>query len=92
MVQDEFGTGQVRVLKQEELCVPVDKNGSGIPNPGPKLLCYRDKLLSGTLHGPSSPVFVNNQFGPDTFPFVKEADELCVPSSPSGAFLDGGGF
>jgi len=89
-VQDEFGTGQVRLMKPVQLCVPVDKNGSGIPNPAAKLLCYRSRLLSGTLHGPKSPVFVNNQFGADTFNVVLGADQFCVPSSPSGAFLDGG--
>jgi hypothetical protein len=90
-VQDEFGTGQVKLLNGQELCVPVDKDGGGIPNPAPKLLCYTAKRLSGTLHGPRSPVFVNNQFGPATLPFVRDADELCVPSSPSGAFLDARG-
>jgi hypothetical protein len=89
-VEDEFGAGQVRLVKQEQLCVPVDKNGSGIPNPAAKLMCWRSHLLSGTLHGPSTPVFVNNQFGPDTLKFVKDADQFCVPSSPSGAFLDEG--
>jgi hypothetical protein len=68
--------------------VPVDKDGSGLANPVAKLLCYKAKRLSGTLHGPSSQVFVNNQFGPDRLSFVKDADQFCVPSSPSGAFLE----
>jgi len=89
-VVDQFGTGQVKLYKGEQLCVPVNKNGSGINNPSAKLLCYKARLASGTLHAPKTPVFVNNQFGPATLQSVKGADQFCVPSSPSGAFLDDG--
>lgn len=87
-VQDEFGMGQLKLLKGEQVCVAVDKNGEGIPDPGAKLLCYKTRrVVGGTLHGPRTPLFVNNQFGPDTF-IASDPHEFCVPSSPSGAFLD----
>jgi hypothetical protein len=90
-VQDQFGTGIVNLLTPVQLCVPTAKNGGGIPNSTAKLLCYTSRLVSGNLHGPkSAPVFVNNQFGPTTLPVVGSPDQFCVPSSPSGAFLDGG--
>lgn len=87
-VRDQFGNGELVLLKGAQLCVPVDKNGEGILDSDAKLLCYRARQASGTLHGPSAPLFVNNQFGPDTF-VARCVHELCVPTSASAAFLDG---
>jgi hypothetical protein len=63
------------------LCNPVDKNGEGIKNPATHLVCYQAKLAKGQpRHQPVSPIFVNNQFGPEILQAVKEED-LCVPSA-----------
>jgi hypothetical protein len=35
-------------------------------------------------------VFVNDEFGAAPLE-VSHGEELCLPSSPSGAFVDGGG-
>jgi hypothetical protein len=63
------------------LCTPVDKNGEGIKNPTTHLLCYHAKAAKEQpQHQPISPIFVNNQFGPEIVRTVKEED-LCVPSA-----------
>jgi hypothetical protein len=67
--------------KPTRLCTPVDKNGEGIKNPNNHLLCYQAKPVKGQpRHQPVSPIFVNNQFGPEVVQTVKEED-LCVPST-----------
>jgi choice-of-anchor C domain-containing protein len=66
--------------KPTRLCNPADKNGEGIKNPDTHLLCYQAKPARGQpRHQPVSPIFVNNQFGPEILQTVKEED-LCVPS------------
>ena len=59
------------------LCVPVDKNGSGITAPDANLMCYR---VSGTPRVNGRHVFTTNQFGDDEYD-VGAVRELCVPSS-----------
>ena len=79
-MQDEFGTQAETVLKFEQLCVPVNVNGSGIPNPALKLMCYRSKYTGARFRGPGGPVFVNNEFGAATLQ-ASHGEELCLPSS-----------
>ena len=43
-MQDEFGTQGETILKFEQLCVPLNPDGSGIPNPALKLMCYRSSI------------------------------------------------
>jgi len=85
--RDQFGTGQVKLLGGAVFCVPVDKNGGGIPNRGAKLLCYKTRAISAPPGRPRTPLFVNNQFGSDSFRALGP-HEFCVPSSPGGAFLE----
>jgi hypothetical protein len=87
-MQDQFVMAGERIMQLQQLCVPVDKNGGGITNPARKLMCYRTKYTGARFRGPGTPVFVNNQFGSATLQ-VSRGEELCVPSSPSGAFIDG---
>ena len=70
--------------------MPVDVNGSGITNPLRKLTCYRTKYTGARFRGPGTPVFVNDEFGAAPL-HVSHGEEVCLPSSPSGAFVDGGG-
>jgi len=79
-MQDEFGTQGEAILKFEQLCVPVDVNGSGIPNPALKLMCYRSKYTGARFRNPGGPVFVNNEFGAATLQ-SSHGEELCLPSS-----------
>ena len=79
-MRDEFGTQAETILKFEQLCVPVSVNGSGIPNPALKLMCYRSKYTGARFRGPGGPAFVNNEFGAATLQ-ASHGEELCLPSS-----------
>jgi S-formylglutathione hydrolase FrmB len=74
---DELGSRTATVLRPEALCVPVDKNGEGITNPGTDLVCYRFSPRR-PLSRPD--VGVRNQFGPDRLA-VAAPGTLCVPSA-----------
>ena len=79
-MHDEFGTQAETILKFEQLCVPVSVNGSAIPNPTLKLMCYRSKYTGARFRGPGGPAFVNNEFGAATLQ-SSHGEELCLPSS-----------
>jgi hypothetical protein len=76
-IQDQFGSLRVDVKRPKYLCVPADKNGSGIMNGTDHLTCYQVR--------PARPfprpggVFINNQFGENTIR-VTRPTELCLPS------------
>jgi hypothetical protein len=89
-MQDQFVTAGERIMQLQQLCVPVGENGGGITNPALKLTCYRTKYTGPRFRGPGTPVFVNDEFGSATIQ-SSHGEELCLPSSPSGAFVDGGG-
>src|SRR4029450_9736580 len=66
------------VKKPRHLCVPVDKDGSGITHEGGHLMCYKAKAttphtkVTGQIH-------TANQFGLGQLDTIKE-EELCVPA------------
>lgn len=80
-VTDQFGTMTLDVKRPSRLCTAVDKRGEGIINRDDNLLCYEVRTSSGTRRftGPGKPVYIDNQFGPDTLK-VTRPTELCVPS------------
>src|SRR5207249_4259999 len=81
-VADQFRptAGTFDVKKPKHLCTPVSKNGEPVPNPDAYLVCYLAKPAKGVAkHVPVTPVFVNNQFGPETLSTVME-NEFCIPS------------
>jgi hypothetical protein len=80
-VADQFGTLTLDVKRPSRLCTAVDTRGEGVINPDDNLLCYEVRTSSRTRRftGPAGPVFVSNQFGPDTLK-VTRPTELCVPS------------
>ena len=85
-IDDEFGTIIVDVKRPVRLCVPVDKNGEGIPDPTQHLMCYEVRPTSSSVFTSAGPVFINNQFGADSFQ-ASRTRELCVPASVNpGAF------
>jgi hypothetical protein len=81
VIDDQFGTLTEDVKKPFRLCIPTDKNGSGILEPNVSLMCYKTHITPGTspFRGPTDPVFIDNQFGPDSL-IVNHLRELCVPS------------
>jgi hypothetical protein len=80
-IDDQFGSLSVDVKQPSRLCLPADKNGSGITNPLVPLMCYKTQLTPGSppFRGPTGSVFIDNQFGSDTL-VVNHLRELCVPS------------
>jgi len=87
-VVDQFGTHVFDLKKPARLCVAADKDNEGVLDPDAALLCYSVRPASGAsaFRGPTDPVFVLNQFGPDTL-LVNHGRELCVAATVSGAVL-----
>ena len=85
-VVDQFTSLTLDVKRPSRLCVAVDKRGEGVLVPDAALMCYEVRSQSGTprFTGPPGPVYVDNQFGPDTIK-VTRPTELCVPSSVTDA-------
>ncbi len=85
-VVDQFGALTLDVKRPSRLCVAADKRGEGVLAPAAALMCYEVRSSSGTprFTGPGGPVYVANQFGPDTLK-VTRPTELCVPSSVTEA-------
>jgi hypothetical protein len=82
-IEDQFGTVTVDVKKPLHLCVPVDKNGEGIPSPGLAQMCYLVRTTSGTprpLKQLPIALYTTHQFGSDVLE-VFGPRELCVPST-----------
>jgi hypothetical protein len=77
---DQFGPIAVKVLKPRVLCTPVNKNGEspGAETHAMHLLCY-DIKGRVPLNMSRTPIFVNNQFGPQTLK-VEHRRLLCLPS------------
>jgi hypothetical protein len=68
------------VKKVRSLCAPVNKNGEGISEPLPHLLCYRVKAALGQPpHVPQVDLGVSNQFGDERVKTKKE-NQICIPS------------
>jgi hypothetical protein len=87
-VSDQFGTISVDIKRPIRLCLAANKNGEGFLDQSARLLCYKVRPRSH-FTAPGT-VFVNNQFGPDTFGVFRPT-ELCVPSleaepSPAATF------
>ncbi len=78
---DQFGTMTLDVKRPLRLCTAVDKRGEGVLDPDANLLCYVVKPARGSrvFRGIDGPVYIANQFGPDTLE-VNHLRELCVPS------------
>ncbi len=81
-VVDQFDQPKdVDLKKITRLCLPVDKNGEGIPIPSQRLLCYQAvPPKTEPKHVKVLGVFINNQFDEAEVDTIKET-ELCVPSS-----------
>lgn len=82
-LDDQFGTITVDVKKPLHVCVPVNKNGEGIPSPGQAAMCYLVRTTNGTpppqKHLPNT-LYTTHQFG-SAANEVYGPRELCVPST-----------
>ena len=81
---DQFGSHTVDVKKPARLCAPVNMNDEapGAETHPRHLLCYTVKPTGLPKFISVSPIFVNDQFGPETLR-VKKPAELCVPATVS---------
>jgi hypothetical protein len=77
IIDDQFGTVAVKVLRPSRLCLPTNKydEAPGAESHMTHLMCYRVRAQF------SSPgrVFTNNQFGAGEL-YVRFPNELCVPA------------
>jgi YVTN family beta-propeller protein/cysteine-rich repeat protein len=80
-VADQFETRLYDVKKPRRLCVPVDKNGEGIPHPAANVMCYQVKRASGQPKHARIAKLIHtaNQFGTGRLDTIQE-EELCVPA------------
>jgi hypothetical protein len=72
---DQFGTSGAVVVRQQFLCVPVEKNGGRINNKEDHLVCY---VVTGGKNA-AKHVEVTNQFGKAILA-VGGTVQICVPS------------
>jgi hypothetical protein len=79
-IEDQFGTATLDLVRPLRICTAADKNGEGVLDPGANLLCYKVKTVSSSPPGAPGLVFIDNQFGPDSFEIFRRT-ELCVPAT-----------
>jgi hypothetical protein len=82
-VGTQFGTLDVDIKKPLHLCLPADKNGEGLIDPGHHLMCY---LVRGPRPPTQPTIFTENQFGSDSSGILG-IRELCVPSIATLPFV-----
>jgi hypothetical protein len=81
-VADPFQTKLLDVVRPRRLCIPVDKNGEGVPHPVAHLMCYQVKPANGEPRHTAvvGQLHLQSQFGALRLDTVKE-EELCVPAT-----------
>jgi hypothetical protein len=69
----------VDLVKPKRLCTPTNKNGEdpGAESDPDHLLCYKTRSIGSFGE---FDVFLQNQFGPQTYRIRGSRRELCVPS------------
>jgi hypothetical protein len=82
-VVDLFGADVVQLRRPRFLFGPVNKNGSGLPDPAAHLSCY---TIKGNDTPPSS-VQVTNQLGTQQLRVLRKASLLCNPAEKGGVPL-----
>jgi hypothetical protein len=85
-VRDQFGRVSLRLLRPDALCLPTDKNKSGIQHSVQHLLCYRVELRNRGTFRPRV-VRLSNQFGTPRVT-VRRPGPLCLPARK--VVLEGG--
>jgi hypothetical protein len=92
-VTDQFESKPFAVVRPLFLCTAVDKNDEGILDAACRLMCYR-AVDRGQPRFVPQPVSIEDQFGRMERTVYdgecRKTEVLCVPSSPSPAFLDAG--
>jgi hypothetical protein len=74
-LNDQFENDVIDVLKPSQLCVPADKNGSGINDAVNHLCCYK---IRGTKLEPAIGVTITDQFGSLDLE-ASAVKQLCQP-------------
>ena len=82
-LSDAFESKTTEVLKTEEFCNAVDKNGEGIEDPTAHLHCYTIRDVRGQPHFDARPVEVENQFGTQNL-VARRSRSVCVPAEADG--------
>jgi hypothetical protein len=68
------------LIAPSRLCAPSDKDGEGLTNAGPRLLCFLVRAARGEpRHMMVTDIQAGNQFGTERLDATREA-ELCVPA------------
>ena len=81
-LSNELESKDAALTKVDSICIPVDKNGEGIPNPSAYLTCYRIKEDRGKTRLTAQRMTLTDQFGGRQVVVVK-GRSLCVPSLKS---------
>jgi lysyl endopeptidase len=76
VLNDQFGSSKSRLGRITKICTPLSKDNKQVADEEPHLVCY--ETLDRT--DPQRPVVTTNQFGAAQM-YVREAQELCVPST-----------
>src|SRR6185295_13733556 len=81
-IDDQFRSFNVAIVRPRWLCAPASKEGSLVVDGTSHLMCY-DERINGQPFTEPGPLFVNNQFGPDTLRALRPR-VLCVPAIKNG--------
>jgi YVTN family beta-propeller protein len=80
LLADAFETKSTVVTKPSLVCVPVGLGGSGIPEPGLRVVCYAAQDAKQQAKFAAASVSATNEFGALQLGLTKTAS-LCLPST-----------
>jgi hypothetical protein len=81
-LSNQFQERRVELLRAEQFCNAVDKNGEGILDPSAHLTCY---TVGRPISAVRPRVISTDQFGELELNVRKRRTQLCVPSQEIGA-------
>ncbi len=79
-ITDQFETKSVEITKPLAVCLPVDKNGEGVPRPDDRLVCYAAKDAKQQPAFEKRIVAIANQLGEQSLD-VKKSNRVCLSAS-----------
>jgi hypothetical protein len=80
-LSNQFQTRRVELIRTEQFCNAVDKNGEGILDPSAHLTCYK---VGRPVSAVRPRVIATDQFGELELNVRKRRTQLCVPSQEIG--------
>jgi len=81
-LSNQFQSRRVELVRAEQFCNAVDKNGEGILDPSAHLTCYK---VGRPVSAVRPKVISTDQFGELELNVRKRRTQLCVPSQEIGA-------